>query len=134
MSIDDDDILDFDARADENRSDDEILADAIKQIDAWQADSTQGLDAVQEFFHAAIKDDASAMVRDKIIDLLQAAFGTELGGKRAMINTWNTILKDVSAERAQKARVSVTQELTPQEKAEKREALWPTVRELAEAP
>ena len=26
------------------------------------------------------------MARDKIIDVLQSAFGTELGGKRAMMN------------------------------------------------
>ena len=47
-----------------------------------------------------------------------AAFGTELGGKRALIGTWSKLAKDYAAECAQDARENTTQpELTPEEKA-----------------
>jgi hypothetical protein len=136
MSIDDDDnVLDFRVRTDENRSDDEIIDNAAKQIAEWQAAGTPGFDAAQELFNTSIRFGASSMCRDKIIDILQSAFGTELGGKRSMVSTWNSIAKDFATERAQNARDSITQsELTPEEKIEKRNALWPNVCELAQAP
>ena len=55
-------------------------------------------------FHKSICAGASAMARDKIIEAIIAAFGTELGGKRAMIGTWVQIAKDYAAECAQDAR------------------------------
>jgi hypothetical protein len=128
----DDDVLDF---GNKNLSDDEIIFIATKHIDAWAAAGTPGFYEVQELFHKSICSDASSMVRDKIIDVLQSKFGTELGGKRAMISTWNKLAKDDEVERAQNARNDITQsELPPEEKLKKRAALWPTVRELAEAP
>jgi hypothetical protein len=52
-----------------------------------------------------------------------------------MISTWNQKAKDVAAECAQAARDHTKEpELTPEVKAALREALWPTVQELAEAP
>jgi hypothetical protein len=118
----------------ENLSDDEIIAIAAKQITEWQATSTPGFAEVQELFYSSIRVGASPMARDKIIENIIAAFGTELGGKRAMLTTWNRIAKEENANRAQNARDSTKSELTPEEKAEKREALWPIVAELAQAP
>ena len=75
------------------------------------------------------------MARDRIVDAIIAAFGNELGGKRALVGTWGKIAKDFAAECAQDARENTTHpELTPEEKAALREALWPTVCELAQAP
>ena len=86
-------------------------------------------------FWEVICDDASPMARDKIIDAILAAFGTELGGKRALSGTWSKLVKNFAAECAQDARENTTKpELTPEEKAALRDGLWPSVRELAEAP
>ena len=75
------------------------------------------------------------MARDKIIEAILVAFGTELGGKRALSGTWSKLAKDFAAQCAQEARENTTQpELTPEEKAAKREALWRTVQRLAQAP
>ena len=78
------------------------------------------------------------MARDKIVAAIIAAFGEELGGKRALGSTWNQIAKDFAAECAQAAREKrggTTQAaLTPAEKAKLREALWPAVSDLAQAP
>ena len=115
--------------------DDELIRRANEKIAEWKAAGTPSLTEVQELFHESICAGASAMARDKIVDAIIAAFGTELGGKRALIGTWGKLAKDFAAECAQDARENTTQpELTPAEKAALREALWPTVRELAEAP
>ena len=78
------------------------------------------------------------MARDKIVAAITAAFGAELGGKRALVSTWNQLAKQFAAECAQAAREKrggTTQAaLTPAEKAKLREALWPTVSDLAQAP
>jgi hypothetical protein len=78
------------------------------------------------------------MARDKIVAAIIAAFGVELGGKRALGSTWNQLAKQFAAECAQAARdkrTDTTQApLTPAEKAERREALWPAVSDLAQAP
>ncbi len=90
---------------------------------------------MQELFHESICAGASQMARDRIVDAILAAFGTELGGKRALIGTWGKLAKDFAADCAQTARENTQQpELTPQERAALRETLWLTVRELAEAP
>jgi hypothetical protein len=115
--------------------DDEVVQNANNKITAWKADGTPSLTAVQELFHESICAGASAMARDKIIDTILAAFGAELGGKRALASTWGKLAKDFAAECAQTARENTQQpELTPAEKAALRESLWPAVRELAEAP
>ena len=115
--------------------DDELIRHANEKIAEWKAAGTPSLAEVQRAISRFICAGASAMARDKIIDAIIAAFGTELGGKRAMIGTWAQTAKDFAAECAQDARENTTQpELTPEEKAALREALWPTVSELAEAP
>ena len=118
-----------------DRDDDEIIRSANEQITVWQAASTPSLTAVQELFFKSISAGASAMVRDRIVEAILAAFDTEVGGKRALISTWNKLAKDFAAECAQEARDTVAQrEPTPEEKTALREALWQTVRELAQAP
>jgi hypothetical protein len=139
MSNDDDDnVIQFRPRSadtDGGRSDDELVRSAAEQIAAWKDAGTPGLNDVQELFWKVICDDASPMARDKIIDAILAAFGTELGGRRALVGTWSKLVKNFAAECAKDARKQSTQpELTPAEKAALREGLWPTVRELAEAP
>jgi hypothetical protein len=115
--------------------DDALIADANTKIAQWQSTGTPSLTEVQELFHEVICNNASAMARDHIVEAILAAFGTELGGKRAMISTWGKIEKDFAAECAQDARASTTDpELTPAQKAALRETLWPSVRELAQAP
>jgi hypothetical protein len=115
--------------------DDKLIHRAGEKIAEWQAAGTPSLTAVQELFYELICAGASPMARDRIVEALIAAFGTEVGGKRALISTWNKLAKDFAAECAQGARDTVAQrELTPEEKTALREALWPTVRELAQAP
>jgi hypothetical protein len=115
--------------------DDKLIRRAGEKIMEWQAAGTPSFTAVQELFHELICGGASPMARDKIVEAILAAFGTELGGKRALISTWTKLAKDYAAECAQDARENTTQpELTPEEKAALREALWQTVRELAQAP
>ncbi|MGO8923513.1 MAG: hypothetical protein ACLQF4_11310 [Xanthobacteraceae bacterium] len=114
--------------------DDVLIRDANKKIAAWKTAGTPSLTEVQNLFDDSIRANASSMARDKIIEAIIAAFGTELGGKRAMISTWNQRARDFAAACAQDARENTTQpELTPEEKAALRESLWTTVRELAEA-
>ena len=78
------------------------------------------------------------MARDKIVSAIIAAFGDQLGGKRALSSTWGELARQCAAERAQSARdkrADTTQApLTPAEKAKLREALWPAVSDLAQAP
>ena len=134
-----DNIIPFRARAEDSGGavdDDELVQSANKKITQWQAAGTPpSLTEVQELFHQSICAGASAMARDKIIDAIINAFGTELGGKRALVGTWGKLAKDFAAERAQDARDQTTQpELTPAEKAALRESLWPSMCELAQAP
>src|SRR5215831_4734952 len=115
--------------------DDKLIRRAGEKITEWQAAGTPSFTAVQELFYELICGGASPMARDKIVEAILAAFGTELGGKRALISTWTKLAKDYAAECAQDARENTAQpELTPEEKAALREALWQTVRELAQAP
>lgn len=116
--------------------DDALIHNANEKITQWKdAGTPPSLTEVQELFYESICAGASAMARDRIIDAIIAAFGNELGGKRAMAGTWGKLAKDFAAECAQDARDSITQpELTPEEKAALREDLWPAVHELAEAP
>jgi hypothetical protein len=116
--------------------DDDVLIQGIKEkITQWKNAGTPTFTQVQELFYDSICAGASAMARDKIIAAIIAAFGTELGGKRAMIGTWVQIAKDHAADCAQDARENTAQpELTPAQKAALREALWPNVSELAQAP
>lgn len=118
-----------------NDDDDELIRRAGEKIAGWKAAGTPSLTEVQELFHVSICAGASSMARDRIIDAIIAAFGNELGGKRAMAGTWGKLAKDFAMECAEEARASITEpELTPEEKAALRENLWPTVCGLAEAP
>jgi hypothetical protein len=122
-----------------SRDDDELLRYAKEAIANWKAESgIPSLTQVQELFYKSISAGASAMARDKIIDAVIAAFGQELGGRRALGSTWNRLAKEFAAECAQAARderVDATHApLTPAQKAKLREALWPSVSELAQAP
>ena len=78
------------------------------------------------------------MARDKIVAAVVAAFGEQLGGKRALRALGIRSPKQVEADRAQAARVkrgdTAQAALTPTEKKALRDALWPKVRELAQAP
>jgi len=121
------------------RDDDELLRYAKETIANWKAElSIPSLTQVQELFYKSISAGASAMARDKIIDAIIAAFGQELGGRRALGSTWNQLAKEFAAECAQAARdkrVDATHApFTPAEKAKLREPLWPAVSELAQAP
>jgi hypothetical protein len=131
-------IIQFHPRPEQSGSeldDDEIIRSADEKIIEWQAAGAPSLTAVQELFHESICAGASPMARDKIIEAILVAFGTELGGKRALSGTWSKLAKDFAAQCAQEARENTTQpELTPEEKAAKREALWRTVQRLAQAP
>ena len=133
-----DNVIPFRMRAEDRGGavdDDELIHGANEKITEWKAAGTPSLTKVQELFHESICAGASAMARDKIVDAVLAAFGTELGGKRALLSTWGQLAKDYAAECAQDARDNTTQsELTPEEKAALRESLWPMVRELAQAP
>jgi hypothetical protein len=107
--------------------DDTLIRCANEEIAKWKAAGTPKLTDVQELFYESICAGASSMARDRIIEAIIAAFGTELGGKRALISTWGEIRKDFAAECAKEARKGTAQpELTPAEKAALREALWPT--------
>ena len=116
--------------------DDDVLIQGVKEkITQWKNAGTPTFTQVQELFHDSICAGASAMARDKIIAAIITAFGTELGGKRAMVGTWVQIAKDYAADCAQDARENIAQpELTPEQKAALRESLWPNVSELAQAP
>jgi hypothetical protein len=118
------------------RDDDELVKHANAKIAEWKANGgTPSLTAAQELFFEAICAGASSMVRDKIVEAIIAAFDTELGGKRAMISTWNKLAKDFAMECAQDARENTAHpELAPEQKAALRESLWPAVGELAQAP
>ena len=72
------------------------------------------------------------MARDKIVAAIIAAFGEELGGKRALGSTWNQLAKQFAAECAQAARDkradTAQAALTPsRENQALRDALWPKV-------
>jgi hypothetical protein len=119
--------------------DDELLRRAAEKIGDWKAAADPpSLSQVQSLFHELICDGGSAMLRDKVVDAVMKAFGTELGGKRGLMSTWTQIAKEYAAQRAQAARELggkiEQQPLTAEQKAAMRDALWPTVRELAEAP
>lgn len=125
------------ARANGNAvlDDDELIRRANTKIAEWKAASTPSLTAVQELFHELICAGASPMARDRIVEVILATFGTELGGKRGLIATWIKLAKDFAAECAQEARESTKElELTPEQKAALRESLWPNVCALAQAP
>ena len=88
-----------------SQDDDELVKEAKGKITEWQANSTlPSLTHVQELFHESICAGASAMARDKIVATVIAAFGVELGGKRALGSTWSELAKQFAAECAQAAR------------------------------
>ena len=85
--------------------DDELLQRATDKISDWKATpDPPSLTQVQTLFHELIGDGASNMLRDKVVDALVKAFGTELGSKRGLTSTWNYIAKQDAAQRAQAAR------------------------------
>jgi hypothetical protein len=125
--------------ANDGFDDDESLRRAAEKIRDWNAAADPpSLSEVQTLFNELICDGGSAMLRDKVVDAVVKAFGKELGGKRALASTWTQIVNEHSAQRAQAARElggnTEEQPLTAEEKAAMRAALWPSVRELAEAP
>ena len=104
--------------------DDELIHRAGEKITDWQAAGTPSLTAVQELFYELICGGASPMARDRIVEAILAAFGTELGSKRALIGTWGKLAKDYAAQCAQDARENTAQpELTLEEKTALRESL-----------
>jgi hypothetical protein len=118
--------------------DDELLQRAVSQINEWKSiPNLATLTSVQQLFHELICDGGSQMLRDKVVDAIIAAFNTKFGGKRALVGTWTQIAKDVAAKHAQAAREGLDDEcppLTAEQKAVLRDALWPKVCELAQAP
>ncbi len=149
MAIDDDpdaisglgaaNVVPFKRAGDGERDDDEVVRNATNTIAAWKATScVPSLTQVQELFYETICVGASAMARDKIVAAITGAFGAELGGKRALGSTWNQLARQFAAECAQAAREkrdSASQApLTPNQKTKLREALWPAVSDLAQAP
>ena len=88
-----------------SHDDDELLKGANDKIAEWQANSNMpSLTQVQELFYESICAGASAMARDKIVSAIIAAFGDQLGGKRALGSTWGELARQCAAERAQSAR------------------------------
>jgi hypothetical protein len=88
--VDDDNVIPFKrARTTDSGAldDDALICNANEKIAAWKAAGTPSLTEVQELFHESICAGASAMARDKTVDAVTAAFGTELGGKRALLST-----------------------------------------------
>ena len=125
--------------ANDGFDDDELLRRAAEKIRDWKtAADPPSLSQVQTLFHELICDGGSTMLRDKVLDALVNGFGTELGSKRGLMSTWTQIAKEDAAQRAQAARelgAKIEQQpLTAEQKAAMRDALWPAVRELAEAP
>jgi hypothetical protein len=119
--------------------DDELIQRAASNIAAWKvAPNLPGMTTVQTLFHELIRGGGSKMLRDKVVDAVIDAFGTELGGKRALVGTWTEIARGVATERAQAARErgpgGEGSPPTAEQKAAMRDALWPVVRDLAEAP
>jgi hypothetical protein len=144
---DDADIIDFASHArrwgsrrlEAQKDDDELHQRAREKIDDWKASTDPPkMLQVQGLFNELICAGASNMLRDKVADAVLAAFGKQFGGKRALTSTWTVIAKEHAAQRAQAARENGAeteqQQLNPEQKAAQREALWPVVRELAEAP
>jgi hypothetical protein len=119
-----------------SHDDDELLERANDKIAKWRANSNlPSLTQVQELFFESICAGASAMARDKIVSAIIAAFGDQFGGKRALSSTWGELARQWAAERAQSARDNneTPAPLTFVEKQAQRDALWPSVRELAES-
>src|SRR5262245_57641543 len=121
------------------RDDDELVLIANEKIDVWKTTSgIPSLTQVQDLFYKLICAGASPMARDNIVAAIMAAFGDQRGGKGALGSTWNKIARQFEAECAQAAREKrddcAQATLTPAEKKALRDALWPKVRELAQAP
>ena len=114
--------------------DDELLQRAARRIGDWKAAELPSLLQVQTLFHELISGGGSKMLRDKVVDAVVNAFGKELGGKRALASTWTQIAKELAQTAREHSTSGEQQPLTADQKAAMRDALWPTVRELAEAP
>ena len=77
--------------ANDGFDDDELLRRAAEKINDWKAAADPpSLSQVQTLFHELICDGGSNMLRDKVVDAVVKAFGTELGGKRGLTSTWNS--------------------------------------------
>src|SRR5215472_12296948 len=118
--------------ANDGFDDNELLRRAVEKIRDWKAAADPpSLSQVQTLFHELICDGGSTMLRDKVVDAVVKAFGTELGSKRGLMSTWTQIAKEDAAQRAQAARelgAQVEQQpLTAEQKAAMRDALWPAV-------
>jgi hypothetical protein len=119
--------------------DDELFQRAVTQIDDWSAKADPpSMTDMQQLFYELIRDAGSSMLRDKVVDVVIATFGSEFGGRRALIGTWSQIAKQVAADRAKAARkrgIDAEKEpLTDEQKAAIRADLWPKISELAKAP
>jgi hypothetical protein len=114
--------------------DDELLHRASEKILKWKdAGTPPSLKEVQTLFDASIGARASTMARDKIIEAIIAAFGTELGGKRAMVSTWNQLAREFAAECAQEARENTACRSYRRRKRQHYGKRWLSVSELAPA-
>ena len=99
-----------------------------RRLEDWKAAADPpSLSQVQTLFHELICDGGSTMLRDKVVDAVVKAFGTELGGKRGLTSTWTQIAKEDAAQRAQAARELggniEEQPLTAEQKAAMRDCL-----------
>jgi hypothetical protein len=124
---------------DESRDDDELLQHATDTIDKWNAASDPpSMTEVQNLLHELIRNDGSAMLRDRVVSAIFSTFGDGFGGKRALVKTWGDIAKQVATERSQAARGVEDSDgdnpTTLEEKTALRAEWWPKIRELAEAP
>ena len=74
--------------------DDELLKRAVDRIDEWRtATNSASLTQVQALFHELVCAGGSAMLRDKVVELIISAFDCELGGRAALKGTWSLIAK-----------------------------------------
>ena len=126
-------------RYDESRDDDELLQLATNTIAKWtSASNPPSMTEVQNFLHELICNGGSAMLRDRVAAAIVSTFGDGFGGRRALTKTWGDIARQVATERSHRARGVGEGDndtaLTAEQKTALRTEMWPTIRELAEAP
>jgi hypothetical protein len=120
---------------DEYVDDDELLKHAVGRIDEWKAADSASLTGAQSLFHELICAGGSAMLRDRVVDSIISAFNCELGGRLALKGTWTLIAQNVATKGVREKGADCEHPpLTAEQKEELRDALWPMVRELAQAP
>jgi hypothetical protein len=114
--------------------DDELFKRVLDRIDEWKTANSPSLTQVQTLFHELISAGGTPMLRDTVVAAIISAFGAELGGKAALKGTWTLIANVATKDARETGTDRECPPLTAEQKAEMRDALWPSVRELAQDP